>query len=200
MFIAAVVQGGGCSSPVKIRDMSAVGAQIESSVSLPPGSEIHLVRGRLAVPCVVVWTNGGRSGLKFLSTVSVGDWLAPPKNIGQPTVDEMVRLVKGGASPSQTPAEFVGGSTPAPTEFSAAELSQDLRRAALLIKMMGEELSSDEPTVARHGPSLQLLDIALQTISAAADSLSSSQADQAAAQRRLKALRTNCLAALGQRE
>lgn len=171
MFLTAVLQGAGFSSSVIIRNMSAQGALIEAPVFPPPGSEARMVRGSLAVACTVVWTKANRCGVKLASQVCVRDWLAPVGNRGQDQVDATVRLLKGGALPAL--------STPEPVPrihqvqaLSGAQLASDLRSAIHLIEKLGDELAGDHATVARHGASLQLIDIAIQTISKAANLLS----------------------------
>lgn len=182
VFLAAVLQGAGFSSPVRIRNMSEHGAQVEAPVLPSPGSEAVLVRGRLCVSCIVMWTKGNRSGLRLTSVVSVPDWLAPSDNKQQEHVDETVRLVKAGAL-SQAQVTVARTAEAAAGSVSAAQLVVDLRRAVLLIEKVGDELALDDAAVARHGASLQMIDVALQTISAIADTLTV-QAGQISANKR----------------
>jgi hypothetical protein len=107
--------------------------------------------------------------VRLASEVRVRDWLAPVGNKGQDRVDETVRLLKAGVLPAVSTQEPVN---PVPTSLSQAQLASELRSAIRLIEKLGDDLACDPGTVARHGASLQLIDIAIQTISKAADFLS----------------------------
>lgn len=176
VFLAAVFQGAGFSSPVKIRNMSVHGALVEAPVLPPPGSKGMLVRGSLAVSCVVMWTKENRCGVRLTSDVCVRDWLAPVGNKQQDRVDETVRLVKTGALASLAIHEPLQSPTQLPARLLVVQLASDLRTAIQLIEKVGDELAGDDATLARHGASLQLIDIALQTFSKVADHLASSDA------------------------
>jgi len=119
-----------------------------------------------------MWTKHKRCGVRLTSEVSVGDWLAPADNSHQDRVDDAVRLVKAGGPAS------LGQITQLPACSSIRQIASDLRSAILLIEKLGDELARDDATVTRHGASLQLIDIALQTVRKAADLLTSSEAGQ----------------------
>lgn len=173
LFLAAVLQGASFSFPVKIRNMSVQGALIEAPILPSSGSEACLVRGRLAVSCVVAWKADGRCGLKLSSAISVREWLLPPGNTQQQRVDATVRSVKEQGLCSQSSAGIATDLARSEVTYSQAQLAEDLRRAVSLIETVGDNLASDDLTIARHGAILQLIDIAVQTIAAAADTLAS---------------------------
>jgi hypothetical protein len=187
LFMAATLQSADASTEVKIRDLSVVGAQIESSLNLPIGSEITLVRGGLSVHARVTWSNERRSGLHFTSQVSVSDWMANPTHRAQRRVDHLVAVVKAGAVPFAIPANH---DTEAP-----GELADDLGRVARLLDNLGDALASDAALVAQHGVELQNLDIALQTLTALAETVQPG-ATPGAGRARLGELRRSCLEAL----
>lgn len=194
MFIAAALQGEDFSSPVKVRNMSVTGALAEGPTMPRSGAQVRLVRGSLSASARVAWSAQGRCGLHFSSLVCVRDWLAPPANVAQRQVDEVVGLLKLGALPMPkrrtTPADASGGDR-------QLLYGEDLRRASRLIELLSDELAGDERVVERHLAALQSLDIVIQTVSAVADGLAESADGQAVA-RRLENLRASCVQALGQ--
>lgn len=192
MFIAAAIQGGGFSSPVKVRNMSVTGALVEGPTMPRPGEQVRLVRGSLSVCARVAWSAEGRCGLHFSSLVCVRDWLAPPANGAQQRVDEAVGLLKLGALPLP---ERPTASANAPAGDLQPLYGEDLRRASRLIELLGDDLAGDEQVVERHSAKLQSLDIVIQTLSAVADALTEASEDREIA-RRLENLRASCTQAL----
>jgi hypothetical protein len=164
MFIAAVLKGASFSLPVRIRNMSCTGALVEGAAVPSAGSTIQLVRGALAVPGAVVWSNEGRCGLRFASLVAVREWLAPPSNREQQRVDDIFRVIKAGAIPLPIGAASHDAATP-------SELATDLRAVSKLLESHCEQVLGDPGAVACHGDRLQDLDIVLQTIATVADIL-----------------------------
>jgi hypothetical protein len=185
--MAAILHAADATTPVKIRDLSAVGAQIETSLHLQVGSAVTLVRGGHRVHGQVTWSNERRCGFKFSSPISVSDWMANPAHRAQQRVDHLVAVVKAGAVPLAIPANH---DAEAPDE-----LADDLRRVARLLNNLGDALANDAALVAQHGVELQNLDIALQTLTALAEMVQPG-ATPGAGRARLGELRTSCLEAL----
>src|SRR5687768_5767267 len=75
LFMAATLQAAGVATPVKIRDLSPEGAQLESPLIPEVGSAITLARGALSVDGHVTWTTERRVGLLFSARVSVQEWM-----------------------------------------------------------------------------------------------------------------------------
>jgi len=159
MFIAATMQFDGLSTPVKVRNLSAAGALIETSVSPAAGVSFTLRRGSLAVPGSVAWTRENRCGLQFDSTVVVRDWMAPPGNPGQVEVDALIARARSGEL-SLVP------DSPSRTEPRSAIQCEKLAEVSALIEALGDELAADADTVSRHGAALQKIDQALQLLEA----------------------------------
>src|SRR5688500_8151372 len=99
LFMAATMHAAGVATPVKIRDLSCDGAQIESTVIPEVGALLTLARGALSVDGHVTWTAERRCGVRFAARVSVRDWMANPVNRAQRRVDHVVAAVKAGAVP-----------------------------------------------------------------------------------------------------
>lgn len=188
LFMAATVHAADGAHAVKIRDLSAVGAQIETSLSPEVGSAMTLARGRLSVECHVTWVKERRCGLHFSARVSVPDWMANPVNLEQKRVDQPLAAVKTGDGPFAAP-----GRQPAKT---AQQISEDLKGVALLLEMLGDALAGDPAMITRHGIPLQNLAIAVQTLTVLADSANADAPAQAGSIARLAELRASCAQAL----
>ena len=186
--MAATLRIANGDIPVKIRDLSAIGAQIESAVLPDIGSAITLVRGHLSVQGRVTWCIERRGGMQFTARISVQDWMANPVNREQQRVDNIVTAVKAGAVPRAAPADQK--SKPSP---GAAE---DLARVSQLLDSLGDALASDPALVEKHGIALQNLDIAMQTLNALAETMKADASADAASIARLNELRTSCAEAI----
>lgn len=194
MFVAAVLQAGGEHAPVKVRNMSANGAMIDSPMVPPPGTNAHLIRGALRAHGTVVWSRNNKCGLHFSSELSVREWLAPPSNVEQQRIDDIVALVKSGASVPPTL-----GVTPEPAFLPRSDtpLVDDLETVIKLMDDLESELISSEETVARHGMKLQNLDIAMQMVRAIAREIAPAGSGDTSSLAKLKDLRVACAQALG---
>src|SRR5688572_18679488 len=156
LFLAATMHAGGNATAVKIRDLSPIGAQVESSTFPEVGSAMTLARGHLSVQGQVSWSTQRRCGLRFSNRISVQEWMASPANLEQQRVDHAVAAVKAGAVPIAAPAH----------RFASAQgLADDLARVSRLLEKLGDALASDPALVTEYGIPLQNLDIAMQTLS-----------------------------------
>ncbi|MGN6848026.1 MAG: hypothetical protein ACTHJK_00895 [Sphingomicrobium sp.] len=164
LYLAAALYRDGKPSPVKIRNISAIGALVEGSVIPESGALVQLVRGGLIVHGLVAWSSDGRCGLKFSGSIDVQQWRAIPANAEQQRIDEVVRLVKAGAVP--LPVSSLGQSRQLELQERDAELSGDLQRALELLDNLGGVLAGDPDVVRRYGHALQNLDVAMQVIAA----------------------------------
>ena len=188
LFMAATLRIANSEIPVKIRDLSATGAQIESAVLPDIGSAITLIRGHLSVQGRVTWCVERRCGLQFNARISVQDWMANPVNREQRRVDHIVTAVKAGTIPRAAPANQKSKARP--------EVAEDLRSVAQLLENLGDTLAGDPALVAEHGIALQNLDIAMQTLNALAETMRSDASADAASVARLDELRTSCAEAI----
>lgn len=194
MFVAAVLHAEGEHAPVKVRNMSANGAMIDSPMVPPPGTHAHLIRGALRAQGTVVWSLENRCGLHFSSELSVREWLAPPSNVEQRRIDDIVALVKSGAA---VPPDLGAPPDPPGPSRSGTPLVDDLETVIRLLDDLENDLTSSGETVARHGMKLQNLDIAMQMVRAIARELSPAGSGEAASLAKLKDLRVSCEQALG---
>lgn len=161
LFIAAVLhsaQGGAVA--VKIRNLSPTGAMIEGAALPPAGSLVRLVRGSLGMAATVMWNSAVRCGIAFDGTVSVKDWMSPPANGEQQRVDDRFSRLRSDKS-------FLAMPSPPPVR-EPLSVPAELAVIAQLVEQLGEALAGDEAVVARHGVSLQKIDIVLQYLEATA--------------------------------
>jgi PilZ domain len=82
VYYMAQIAAHGELERVKLLDVSALGARIESQVALFALDEVVLIREGLQIPCRVVWSEGNRAGLEFIGFVEPDDIakkLAPPR-------------------------------------------------------------------------------------------------------------------------
>lgn len=159
MFVMATIYAAAGSAPVKVRDMSSRGALIEGAVIPAAGTEVRLCRGSLSIASEVVWSREGRGGLVFDSNVSVADWLPSKRALAaQQRVDVIVQQTKVSRIVDAAPAAV--SPTFPPSEFTALELTR-LRQA---IESLANDLADDPAAVERHGPKLETLDLAAQTL------------------------------------
>lgn len=188
LFLAATLHSGDSACPVKIRNLSATGAQVEGVSPPDVGCVMTLVRGRLSVRGHVCWSTQHRCGLHFSARVSVRDWMANPVNAEQQRVDHAIAMVKAGAVPIG-PAAY--------HEWAAADgLVADLNGVSKLLEMLSNALADDPAVVTGHGIALQNLDIALQTLTALAAMVHVEAAEREAGVVRLDELRISCAQAL----
>jgi hypothetical protein len=197
MFLAAVLRTETEQAPVRVRNMSSLGAMVDSPLGPPAGTQIHLLRGPLLARGTVMWSSAKRCGLRFTSELSVKDWLAAPASVEQSRVDELVALIRAGG----TSDRVAGADDPCTLAHRKAEEQTvaDLGSVIGLIEALEDDLASCQATVARHGLKLQNLDIAMQMIRAIAHDLSPAEVGKPQSLAKLEDLRVACSQALGVR-
>jgi hypothetical protein len=188
LFMTAALRASGVETPVKIRDLSASGAQIESDVLPGVGSPMTLSRGSLSVGGHVTWRAQRRCGVHFTSLISVKEWMANPANREQHRVDSIVAAVKAGVVPLVPPEIH--------HEATSGRFAEDLTSVSQLLELLGDALANDPAVIAEHGLRLQSLDIAIQTLTALAQVLKADAKADPSSIARLDELRTSCAEAL----
>jgi hypothetical protein len=161
MFVLATMTAETVSGPVKIRNMSAEGALIEGP-ALPRLSEhLSLRRGELAASGQVIWSAGGRAGLRFDHDVDVAAWL--PVGGRQQQVDQTFHAIKNGLSNVVSLPVALAGTSPLD--------KSELLDAATALDALADALAEDAGVVAGHLARLQALDVASQMLRRCANSL-----------------------------
>ncbi len=162
LFVLATLHARGMAGPVKLRNISAMGALIEGTNLPPSGTGFELVRGGLRIVGEVVWRNGGKAGLRFREPTDTALWL-PSGSGGQRQVDDTFQRLK-----AQAPVE-PRKDIPAAPRHSSFVSAVDLRRAAAALDDLADTLADDAAALARYGGKLQSLDIAAQLLRRMAD-------------------------------
>ena len=159
LFVAATLSVGSDSFPVRVRDLSSEGALIEGAILPTSGTNVRLSRGSLNVTGEVVWCRGGRAGLRFVSSLSVAEWLPRGRALAaQQRVDEIVQQVKGSGTVTSISASRVA-------MFQSSTLSAvELTRLRVALESLAEDLAADPDIVKRHMAKLQTLDITAQAL------------------------------------
>jgi hypothetical protein len=75
LFVAANLDWGHGPSPVRIRNISSLGALVEGTRFPPVGSPVRLGRGGLSALGELVWVRGARAGLELTSPIEPDAWL-----------------------------------------------------------------------------------------------------------------------------
>lgn len=146
LFLVAMLAHGSAATPVRVRNLSEVGALIEASVIPPKGTAVVLRRGNLEASGHIAWTVGGKAGLVFRDHVVVSGWL-PAKQPPDPKADI-------GAEKS---AFRIDGK---PT---AASIADELGAVRRTISLLSDQLLQDAAVLAKF-PDLRLLGEAAREI------------------------------------
>lgn len=103
-MLAATASVGRSSWEVKIRNISALGAMVETPVRPSVKSSITLKRGSAFAAGEVIWTNNRAAGIKFFEQIDKSPWLSVPIHEAiEPTATSDIECTP---SESQTACEF----------------------------------------------------------------------------------------------
>lgn len=160
MFVMADLAGGDAAGTVKVRNMSPSGAMVEGPALPAMATVCCLSRAGIALRGAVVWTAGGRAGLRFDDPAIVSQWLPA----GPRTQDDVDRTV---AEAKQARTHIVP--SPPSRVFSKPVSASDAALVADTLESLADDLAADPAVVARHMHKLQALDLAVQTLRKIAD-------------------------------
>jgi hypothetical protein len=153
LFMAATLVSGDASHAVKIRDLSEIGARIETLLPIEVGAAVTLVRGTRSVHARVGWHAQRFCGLSFASPISVQDWIASPVNAEREAVAPLAELeVLRRSQNSESPGE-------------------ELTRVSRWLEAFGKTLSNDPQVVFKHGTQLFSLGLAARALGALAKTM-----------------------------
>ena len=168
MFVMATLVFGGVANPVKVRNMSSLGALVEGAALPLPGMPCRLAREGQNIEADVVWGQGGKVGLRFRNRAQIDQWYPA----GRRTQAEVDRAV------AQARAELPAGSSyaAAPARSAAPLMSCSISAVEVLatadaMEALSDDLASDPAVIARFMTKLQTLDIAVQTLRKLADGM-----------------------------
>jgi PilZ domain-containing protein len=118
VFLSATMHGASGTFPVRIRNISPMGAMLDGARLPEEGSRVNLERGLLAAEAEVAWQSGDFRGVRFDEPIDIEAWLRRPGHSGQERVDGVVRALRDGAP---LPVSAAVESAP-----SVEQLSQEL--------------------------------------------------------------------------
>ncbi|WP_028969856.1 PilZ domain-containing protein [Sphingomonas sp. URHD0057] len=159
LFVLATLRSASGVAPVKVRDVSSTGMLLEGAAIPCVGTEVQIERASSVASGCIVWTAGGRAGVKFNSSADVQDWL-PNRSNGQTRVDAMVKTIRSGMAPALAPRSV----TPGPT------LECDLAGLADEVELVSASLANDPRVLSHRHEELQRLDIVVQRLRLIAES------------------------------
>jgi hypothetical protein len=167
-MLAATISAGAQSAPVRIRNLSEVGAMIDGAALPRPGETLTLNRLALSIGATVIWNREGRCGLSLGSPIVVDDWIAGASSTpsilgsGQSRVDRIQSAIRSGAMVS---AE-VRAPAPNPAEAQPVErsIAAELARVKRMLDKVSEELTDDVEIIVRHERAIQNFDIAAMIV------------------------------------
>lgn len=94
VFLTAALETGAGSTPVRIRNLSSVGALVDGAVFPPAGAKVRLFRGPLKADGEIVWQEKTNCGIRFDQAINVVDWVQRPGHSGQQRVDGIVAAIR----------------------------------------------------------------------------------------------------------
>ncbi len=166
VMLAATISSGSACAPVRIRNLSEVGAMVDGATLPGAGASLLLSRLALSVPAKVVWSRDGRCGLRLARPIVVDDWIAGAQSVagslaaGQRRVDELQSAIRSGAPlPAETAAAAPASAIPVERRI-AAELA-GLKR---ILDEVNDELTDEPEILARHQRAMQKFDIAAMIV------------------------------------
>jgi hypothetical protein len=168
LLLAASIEAGALSAPVRIRNLSETGALIDGAALPDVGTELTLRRLEIEIGATVMWRTGGRCGIRFAGNVSVDDWVIGKRRTSalfehsQAGVDARQAAVRSGIS---LPADN-GAPTLAPPRADVLEgrIAEELAYLRRVLDSVGDVLSDDTIILQRHSGALQQIDVACQTL------------------------------------
>ena len=94
VFLTAALETGTGSTPVRIRNLSSVGALVDGAAFPPAGAKVRLFRGPLKADGEIVWQEKINCGIRFDHAINVIDWVQRPGHSAQQRVDGIVAAIR----------------------------------------------------------------------------------------------------------
>lgn len=165
LMLAASIEAGPLSAPVRIRNLSETGAAVEGAALPHVGATVTLRRLDLSVGGTIVWASGGRCGVHFDGTTCVAEWISGTRSPlsatrDQTRVDTIQAAIRTGSGVIPPSAPLPA----APQPDLDARLSQELAFVRRLLEQLGEELADEPAVLMRHTRALQSFDLAGQIL------------------------------------
>jgi hypothetical protein len=139
VFLTAMLDGAGTSTPVRIRNISARGVLVDGRGLPPVGTPVRLSRGRFSAAGQLAWAGEGQAGVNFDREIDVASWVQRVVHAGQQRVDGVIAALRTG---TRLPRSHDSGADLSLGEISAAldETCERLAQAQGMSVEFAEEL------------------------------------------------------------
>lgn len=164
LILSGVIQSARGTAAATIRNLSSSGAMVEMASQLSPGDEVRLCRGSLEARGVIAWCFDGRAGISLRDNIVVAQWIARQKGAcSQAQVDQVIATARAtlGAARSE---ERGFSKKNLERDVLNSRLAEEILLIARIIEQLGDEFAEEPLFVARHGQSLQQVDVAIQVL------------------------------------
>ncbi|WP_369026924.1 PilZ domain-containing protein [Qipengyuania sp. RANM35] len=156
LFVVASIASPGVSAPVRVRNLSDLGALVEGPELPGIGERITLRRGDLTASGKVVRKIADRAGLQFDRPIQVAAWL-PSGVRDQAAVNAQVAEARASSTGGHQ------GACPNPVP-QTVPMREELESVADMLVALADAFSEDPAIVERYLTRLQVLDVAAQKI------------------------------------
>lgn len=154
-LLAATASVGPTSWEVRIRNISALGARVESSVRPAAKSSITLRRGNCFAAGEVIWTNVRALGIRFFEPIDKSPWLAIPTRDALALMNEQT---SGFAVIDEQPADDLDD------DILIRRVAEEIGYVARVVEATAAILSEDPILRIRHCARIQELSMAVEEL------------------------------------
>jgi hypothetical protein len=141
VFLTATLETDAGSAPVRIRNLSSVGALVDGTAFPPAGAKVRLVRAHLKANGEIVWQEKTHCGIRFENAINVTDWVLRDGHSGQQRVDGIVAAIRNSNSvPSELQQSFDTRQSLATISQTLDQICERLARTPNMSIELGEEL------------------------------------------------------------
>lgn len=141
VFLTAALETAAGSAPVRIRNLSSVGALVDGTTLPAVGAKVRLLRGQLKAEGEIVWQENVNCGIRFDHAITVIDWVQRPGHSGQQRVDGIVAALRNSDPvPRELQQASENEETLAAISKALDQICERLSRTPNMSIEMGEEL------------------------------------------------------------
>lgn len=172
-MLAAVLEFGGVSRDVFVRNLSVAGALIEGKTLPEQGQNVVLHRSDHSIPATVMWRAEGRCGLSFNHLVPVEELI---RRKGAPAHQGRVDQIQRALRENRPVPGFKETETLVGVAAVGKKLVDEIGYALRLTETANEALANDAYILGRYGVTLQQIDEVEQLLRKIANQLNGDQA------------------------
>jgi PilZ domain len=141
VFLTAALETDAGSAPVRIRNLSSVGALVDGTAFPPVGTKVRLLRAHLKASGEIVWQEKAHCGIRFESAINVIDWVQRAGHSGQQRVDGIVAAIRNSNPvPRDLQQSLDTGPSLAAISQTLDQICERLARTPTMSIELGEEL------------------------------------------------------------